>query len=143
MSPQNKPDLERSLWLSKEGAIAAVALVAIAVHLVLRSGFDASTAVFGITGWNLPLVAALILGGIPLVIDLLRHLLRGEFNADLLAGISIVTAVLLREYLAGTLVVLMLKLYRSSRNHRIKSMDAPLGVVLPCQGRQSRRLWRS
>ena len=36
------------------------------------------------------------------------HLSRREFNADLLAGIAIVTAVILGEYLAGTLVVLML-----------------------------------
>ena len=35
-------------------------------------------------------------------------LLRREFGSDLLAGISIVTSVLLGEYLAGALVVLML-----------------------------------
>jgi heavy metal translocating P-type ATPase len=50
----------------------------------------------------------LALGGGWLVLGLLTHLYRGEFGSDLLAGISIVTSVILGEYLAGTLVVLML-----------------------------------
>lgn len=55
-----------------------------------------------------PLVAAILVGGTPLVIELLVKLLRGEFGSDLLAGLSIVTSVVLGEYLAGTIVVLML-----------------------------------
>jgi heavy metal translocating P-type ATPase len=57
---------------------------------------------------DLPLIAMLIAGGIPLVGDLVVKLAAGTFGSDLLAGISIVTAVLLGEYLAGVLVVLML-----------------------------------
>jgi heavy metal translocating P-type ATPase len=51
---------------------------------------------------------ALVAGGIPLVAELGARLVQLEFGTDLLAGISIVTAVVLGEYLAGTLVVLML-----------------------------------
>ena len=40
--------------------------------------------------------------------DLLRKLLAGTSGSDLLAGVSIVTSILLGEYLAGVLVVLML-----------------------------------
>jgi heavy metal translocating P-type ATPase len=57
---------------------------------------------------DLPLVVMLLLGGVPLVWDLATKLLSGTFGSDLLAGISIVTSVLLGEYLAGVLVVLML-----------------------------------
>jgi len=57
---------------------------------------------------SVPLLAVLVLGGIPLVYQLVVKLGRGDWGADLLAGISIVTAVLLDEYLAGSLVVLML-----------------------------------
>lgn len=57
---------------------------------------------------NIPLYAVLGLGGIPLLIDLVRQLWHRDWGADLLAGLSIVTAVWLDEYLAGTLVVLML-----------------------------------
>ena len=50
----------------------------------------------------------LLAGGVPLVWDLLRKLLAGTSGSDLLAGVSIVTSILLGEYLAGVLVVLML-----------------------------------
>ena len=50
----------------------------------------------------------LVAGGVPLVWDLLRKLCAGTFGSDLLAGLSIITSILLGEYLAGVLVVLML-----------------------------------
>jgi heavy metal translocating P-type ATPase len=62
----------------------------------------------GLTLADVPLVVMLVLGGAPLVWDLLSKLFTGTFGSDLLAGISIVTSVLLGEYLAGVLVVLML-----------------------------------
>ena len=42
-----------------------------------------------------PLFIALALGGVPIVIELLVKLFHREFGSDLLAGISIVTSVLL------------------------------------------------
>ncbi len=57
---------------------------------------------------ELPLVLMLLIGGIPLVGDLAMKLARGTFGSDLLAGMSIITSVILGEYLAGVLVVLML-----------------------------------
>ena len=41
--------------------------------------------------------ATFIFGGIPLVYELARNLLRRKFGSDLLAGISIVTSVLLHD----------------------------------------------
>lgn len=93
---------------SRDGAIAAVASVAIASHLILLGSEWAATLWAGLPTPAWPLVAALAVGGVPLVFDLVRRAMRLEFSSDLLAGISIVTAVLLGEYLAGTLVVLML-----------------------------------
>jgi heavy metal translocating P-type ATPase len=83
--------------------IAAVSLLAIVSHLVLRYGLAMEEAFT-----NLPLWVAYLFGGVPLVWGLLGNIWRREFGADLLAGISIVTAVILGEYLAGTLVILML-----------------------------------
>src|SRR3972149_224709 len=94
---------QESLIRRKQAAIAVLALGAIAVHLVLRFGVSATPTV-----QNVPLWVALALGGVPLVWELLVKLYRREFGSDLLAGISIVTSVILDEYLAGTLVVLML-----------------------------------
>ena len=92
---------------TKEAAIGAVALAAIAVHLILRFAVGTTGSVFGFPSHDIPLLIALACGA-PLVIDLVIHVSRLEFSADLLAGVSIVTSVILGEYLAGTLVVLML-----------------------------------
>ncbi|NDC36634.1 MAG: cadmium-translocating P-type ATPase [Proteobacteria bacterium] len=58
--------------------------------------------------YHIPLYVALLFGGVPLVWELVRKALRLEFGSDLLAAISIVVGCLLGEYMAATLVVLML-----------------------------------
>ncbi len=89
-------------------AVALLAVVGITVHLILRYSLHSNLKPGAVSLSELPLIGVLILGGIPLVALLGAKLLRGEFGSDLLAGISIVTSVLLREYLAGAIVVLML-----------------------------------
>jgi heavy metal translocating P-type ATPase len=86
----------------RDAAIALVALVAIVVHLALRVGGAAPRL------QHIPLFVALGLGGTVLVVRLAWKALRGDFGSDQLAGVSIVAAVLLGQYLAGTIVVLML-----------------------------------
>src|SRR5713101_10134810 len=74
--------------------VAAVSAAAIVVHLLMRFFASNSRVVT-----EVPLYAALVLGGAPFVLMLARRLWAGEFGSDFLAGASIVTAVLLREYL--------------------------------------------
>ena len=93
----------KSLWNRKQGPIAGLAIVAIATHFVLRFVVNVDGDVS-----NYPLYLTLLLGGSPLVLDLLVNVIKREFGSDLLAGIAIVTSVLLGEYLAGAFVVLML-----------------------------------
>jgi heavy metal translocating P-type ATPase len=113
-----------------ENIIVALSLLGIGGYLVLHYALDighevytlslnaalTSTAaelyqgqfIFPIELVSVPLLAVLALGGIPLVYQLGVKLGQGDWGADLLAGMSIVTAVALGEYLAGSLVVLML-----------------------------------
>lgn len=91
------------LKFSKEVYIAFLAIIGIAGNLILHFVFKFSP---DIANW--PLWITLGLGGTPLVWDLLKKMFRRQFGSDLLAGISIITSILLGEYLAGTLVVLML-----------------------------------
>jgi heavy metal translocating P-type ATPase len=84
-------------------AVALVAAAGIAVHLALRFA-AADLQSFA----NVPLYMALLAGGLPLVVQLGRKLWAGEFGSDFLAGVSIITAVILREYLVAAIVVLML-----------------------------------
>ena len=89
--------------LPKEIYIAGLTLLAIAGHLMLRYAAGSPPRIA-----LLPLFAALIVGGIPLVAELVKKLFKMEFGSDLLAGVSILTAVLLAQYLVATIVVLML-----------------------------------
>lgn len=91
------------LWEKKQLPIAILAILAIVFHLLARFAYPHYS-----DQMNYPLLIALVFGGVPLVFDLARNLIRAEFGSDLLAGLSIVTAIFLEEYLAGTLVVLML-----------------------------------
>src|SRR6476469_3443725 len=91
-----------------EARIAGLALAGILVHLFVRYAAGATGTPYGLPTYDWPLVAVLALGGLPLVFGLGRKLVLGQFGSDLLAGISIVTSVVLGEYLAGSLVVLML-----------------------------------
>lgn len=84
-------------------ASAGLALVGIALYVALRFGLGM---VDGRESW--PLLGALVLGGGPQVWAVLRRVLGGRFDADILALVSIVTSVILGEYLAGTIIVLML-----------------------------------
>lgn len=89
--------------LGRSSAIAVLAVVGILIHLALRWANHGTP-----PSRNLPLYFVLIGGGVPLVLSLGLKLIRRQFGSDLLAGISIVAAALLEEYLAGALVVLML-----------------------------------
>lgn len=122
---------QQSATTSKsENIIATLSILGIGCYLLLRYALDIGHEVytlainaaltseiaslyqgqfsFSIALVKLPLLAVLALGGIPLTYQLIAKLFRRDFGADLLAGLSIVTAVLLDEYLAGSLVVLML-----------------------------------
>jgi len=87
----------------KETYIAALSAACILISLALQFGFQAPPG-----AWQAPLLLTLVVGGVPLLIDLGGKLLSREFGSDLLAGISVVTAILLGEYLVGAIVVLML-----------------------------------
>jgi heavy metal translocating P-type ATPase len=90
-----------SLLRTRYALIAVFTVAMIAVSLTMRFS---SLAVWS----DVPLWAVLLGGGGPLVLELGQNVIRGQFGADLLAGISIIVSVLLGEYLAGAIVVLML-----------------------------------
>ncbi len=116
----------RSLRPTKEAGIAAIALTAIATHLALRYGVRPAGTLLDVPWPDVPLIVALAAGGIPLVVELLMRVVRLQFGSDLLAGISIVTAAMLGEYLAGTLVVLMLSGGQTLETYAVRSASSAL-----------------
>lgn len=89
--------------MSRQLGIAALALLGLSAHLLARFVFavPAPTALW-------PLYGVLVIGGLPLIWELAGKAFKGEFGSDLLAGIAIITSVVLGEYLAGAVIVLML-----------------------------------
>ncbi len=113
----------------KQTLIASLAGVAIACHLLLRYALAAENTVLGIPLRDVPLIFALVFGGLPLVLDLVGKLVRRQFGSDLLAGFSIVTSVILQEYLAGTLVVLMLSGGEALEAYAVRSASSVLAAL--------------
>ena len=117
-------DKQRSMKSrSREVYLAALALVAIATHLVLRFSGAPTLAM------DVPLLLALAAGGVPLLVTLIGQVARGQLNADLLAGISIVTAVIVGEYLAGATIVLMLSGGVALENYAMRRASAVLDAL--------------
>jgi heavy metal translocating P-type ATPase len=110
-------------------AIAILAVAVIGVHLLLRFGLRSDVTIGRVVASEWPLILCLVTGGLILVIDLVGKLLRGEFGSDLLAGFSIVTSAALGEYLAGSLVVLMLSGGRALEAYAVRSASNVLDAL--------------
>lgn len=108
----------------KESYIAILAILGIAAYLILRYWLKDLEAYA-----NYPLYITLVIGGGPLVFDLLKKALSFNFSSDLLAGISIVTSVLLAQYLAGVLVILMLSGGESLEKYAVRTASRVLEVL--------------
>ena len=113
-----------AVWRRRTTVIAVFTAAAILVHLILRFGVRTNPGTS-----QLPLLAALLLGGLPLLYDLLRKLLKRQFGSDLLGGISIITSVLLGEYLAGSIIVLMLSGGEALEGYALRSASSVLAAL--------------
>src|SRR3954451_25038290 len=110
--------------LSQTTFIALGAVLGIAAYLVGRYVLHVSS---GQCRWLL--ISVLVAGGAPLVLGLTRRLIAGEFGSDLLAGISIITSALLGEYLAGSIVVLMLSGGTALEEYATRRASSVLGAL--------------
>ena len=86
----------RSFYLKSKwhAGLTLASLIAISLYFLLRS--------------NLPLFLIIIFGGVPFVWQITAKILKKNLGADVLALMGLILAVYLGEYLAATLIVLML-----------------------------------
>jgi len=78
--------------------VSLASLIAIALHFaIINTAYS-----------NIPLQGMIIVGGLPLLAQIAAKLLKGDFGADLMAIIALITAAILGEYLAGVLIIIML-----------------------------------
>jgi heavy metal translocating P-type ATPase len=113
-----------TLWRGRMVVITVLSVLGIATHLLLRFALD-----WDKSGNEIPLWFVLAVGGVPLVAELARKLFRRQFGSDLLAGISIVTSVLLDELLAGSIVVLMLAGGETLESYALRSASSVLRAL--------------
>ena len=118
------PQTRSRPWHRKTTVIAVLSVAAILAHVVLRFGSQATPATC-----QIPLLITLVVGGLPLLYDLLRKLRRRDFGADVLGGISIITSVLLGEYLAGAIIVLMLAGGEALESYALRSASSVLAAL--------------
>jgi heavy metal translocating P-type ATPase len=90
-----------------------------------------------------PLILVLLMGGAPLLFDLLKRATRREFGSDLLAGLSIAASAVLGEYLAGSIVVLMLSGGTALEHYATRRASAVLGALAKRMPRNAHRLTES
>lgn len=88
---------------SHASKIVVFSILGISLHLILKYLLLIEQKLS-----DIPLLIVLLFGGTPLVWILIKKIIHKEFGSDLLAGISILTSILLGEHLAGCIVVLML-----------------------------------
>lgn len=80
--------------------IVSISLIAIFLSVLFRATTTLPP--------NVPLLFVIILGGVPAFLQIVFKLIKGDLGADSLAAIALVTAVILNEYLAAVIIILML-----------------------------------
>ena len=80
--------------------IALLSILCICIYLIMYVVYSSP--------FNMPLLFIIVIGGIPLFLQIIIKLLNRNIGADSLAAIALITGVILHEYLAATLIILML-----------------------------------
>ena len=124
LSPDRSGNSLSGLWHRKSMVIAALSIAALFLHLGLRFGFHTTAGTS-----RIPLLATLIFGGLPMLYDLVRKLLKREFGSDLLGGVSIIASVLLGQYLAGAIIVLMLAGGEALESYALRNASSVLAAL--------------
>lgn len=75
-------------------------------------------------------MATLIVGTLPLAYRMLKDMLRGHFGIDLIAIMAIITSFFLQEYLAGSVIVLMLSGGEALEDYALKRSSRELTKLL-------------
>lgn len=106
--------------------LVGISLTAIVLSILFR--------ITGISSPDLPLWIAIILGGTPALFQILVKLTKGNLGADLLAAIAIITAIILKQYLAAVIIILMLtsgQALETYAMHKASSVLQALAARMP------------
>ncbi len=83
--------------------------------------------------------ATLILGGLPIVYQTTRGMLKGQFASDIVAMLAIITAIFLKQAFAGAVVVLMQSGGEAIEAYGLRRATSSLTALLKRAPRTARR----
>ena len=92
-----------------------------------------------IASWTL--LAVVLLGGIPLLWETVKQFLHKEFSVDVIALLAITGSLLLREYLAGAFIVLMLSGGEALEAYALRRARSSLSALAE-RAPRSAHIWR-
>ncbi len=75
-------------------------------------------------------MVTLVIGGLPVVWRTLKGMLKGEFASDVVAMLAIVTAVVMREYFAGVIVLMMQTGGEALETYSLRRASSSLDALL-------------
>jgi len=103
--------------------IAIASLIAIALHFILIGN---SQKFHDILAADIPLLLLIIFGSVPLLWRIATESFKGNVGANFLAAIELVAAALLEQYLAASLIILMLSGGQSLELYAMRKASAVL-----------------
>ncbi len=108
--------------------LTATSFIALVIHLIIKLiSTNQDQAIFSIT--NIPLLSVIIIGGIPILLEIILRLFRGDLGSDLLAAIALITAIYLEQFLAADLIILMLASGQSLESYASKKASFALEAL--------------
>ena len=84
-------------------------------------------------------LVVLVVGGAPTVLATIRKMLKGNFAADVIAMLAIITAVIMHEYFAGVIIVIMQSGGEALENYSLKRASSTLEQLLARAPRTAHR----
>ena len=117
----------------RDNPIPFAALTGLLIGAVLR--FPLAKPGAGNSVWLIVLVA----GGAPIVWQTIRKMLNGNFASDVVAMLAIITAVIMREYFAGVIIVIMQTGGEALENYSLRRASSLLEELLARAPRIARR----
>lgn len=85
-----------------------VILSAISILLYFFLWLTYPKPIFGFFSPDIPLLFIILVGGFPLTVQIILKMIKGDWGADILAALAIITAVFTEEYLAANFIILMI-----------------------------------
>lgn len=107
--------------LKWQACIAILSLAAIGIYLIMYF--------LNLPLENIALFIIIIMGGIPLFIQIIFKLTRGNLGADSLAAIALVTGIILQEYLTTTFIILMLASGQTLERYALRKASSVLQAL--------------